>query len=511
MPTPIPTKAGGTQTVKNYDSAKIQGLLFWLVLFFAVLLFFTRLHPLIVYDTDDWTYLTYTRDAVPLPGAWNPSRVFPEVFMPLCASLAGYILYPLTQNYILSLAWVFGLVLSGLILWYFYSFYRLLRAKAGATRVQALPVTLLFVLFHWLAMRSQWAGNEYLFRTVDATCCFYYTIPALLNLSLVLLLAAQPEQSLRKSPFTLRQGLLVLGLYLAIFSNLYASYILAVWAGVKLLWAVQDKCRSGQKLPIKTFVAQNTVPLGILAAWLASALLELTGGRSGRANADSYGGAVVDALHSLLQVGHQVNRLFLGIALVSLAVLIFAFVQSLRKNTPELAGLRRGLLQGALGLALMLAYLVLLSAWIAPAYMQRMDVLLGVFAVIFWAVCRAVLLLLQKHSGTMLFLPVLCCICFCGINTGGYTFRDSNAGNLEWQKAYAVSAYCVEQLRQADAAGQTALTLPVPETGAGDNWPLADYGGSVISQALHKHNVISRYIEVTLVPDSQLNEQLMLS
>ena len=36
--------------------------------------FFSVVHPIVLSDTDDWTYANYTRDAVPKLGDWNPTR-----------------------------------------------------------------------------------------------------------------------------------------------------------------------------------------------------------------------------------------------------------------------------------------------------------------------------------------------------------------------------------------------------------------------------------------------------
>lgn len=54
----------------------------YLGVFGFLFVWFTQIHPLVVYDADDWTYLAYVRSATPIWGDWNPAKVFPETVMP---------------------------------------------------------------------------------------------------------------------------------------------------------------------------------------------------------------------------------------------------------------------------------------------------------------------------------------------------------------------------------------------------------------------------------------------
>lgn len=58
-------------------------------IFAFLFVFFARVHPLMLFDTDDWQYISYSRHAVPIWGDWNPTRVFPETVMPLAGGGSG--------------------------------------------------------------------------------------------------------------------------------------------------------------------------------------------------------------------------------------------------------------------------------------------------------------------------------------------------------------------------------------------------------------------------------------
>ena len=80
--------------VKKYSRKEHILLIgFSTIIFLSMLLFFLRIHPLIIYDADDWLYASYFRLPIPIWNDWNPSRVFPEIFMPLCSTLAVYLIY----------------------------------------------------------------------------------------------------------------------------------------------------------------------------------------------------------------------------------------------------------------------------------------------------------------------------------------------------------------------------------------------------------------------------------
>lgn len=91
------------------------------MLFLLLVLFFTKITPLVVFDSDDWLYVSYRRMPVPIWGHWNPSRVLPELLMPFVSSLGALVLYPLTGDYMGALTLVFAVTVSLVIVVYIYT------------------------------------------------------------------------------------------------------------------------------------------------------------------------------------------------------------------------------------------------------------------------------------------------------------------------------------------------------------------------------------------------------
>ena len=126
---------------------RIQPILypsFFFLIFAFLFLWFSRIHPLIPFDADDWTYLGYIRPAVPIWGAWNPSRVFPEVALPFFSKVASYLVMPLTGDYITAQTLMHAFVVSAFTTVYLGCFACLLRRCFPISRPTASLLTALF-------------------------------------------------------------------------------------------------------------------------------------------------------------------------------------------------------------------------------------------------------------------------------------------------------------------------------------------------------------------------------
>lgn len=70
----------------NIQKAKVLSLMFAIFAFFMY--FFTIAHPVYPFDIDDWGNMISMRWAHPIPYDWNPTKVLPEMLLPLCTEIA---------------------------------------------------------------------------------------------------------------------------------------------------------------------------------------------------------------------------------------------------------------------------------------------------------------------------------------------------------------------------------------------------------------------------------------
>lgn len=489
---------------------KLPYAAFFLLIFGFLFLWFAKIHPLIPFDGDDWTYLAYVRLATPIWGEWNPSKVFPEVLYPLFSTFAAYALTPLTGDYITAQTLMHAFVVSAAITGYLWCFACLMRRLFSCSLTTTAVLTTLFFALHFLVFRTGEENNMYLFLCVSLNCYYNYLLPMLLNASLVmLLLANQRMGAFLKSGKPEIRGLLYVIVYLAIFSNLAASGILAAYAGSCLLL---ELIRIGKGFRFRAFVREHRFHLGILAAWLISAVFELSGGRAGDAMA---GGTLLGRLHMtcflLKSALLESNRLFLissGIVVGSALVcmLLSGGVRSLGQKLASVLG------TFLISTAAVFVYMILLCAAVDPAKITACEYLFAIYFHILLLVLLALGYLAGRCPNLMLALPLLLLFLVYSINTRGNTFRDSNTCGLPPERCAALSRYIVKQFQEADAAGQQEMTLYLPQFTAdpenGDNWPYTLFLVERIPGTLYEHGVTKQLIDITPVIDPAVNAQL---
>ncbi len=488
---------------------KLYRRLWYASVFVFIFVWFTQIHPLVLFDADDWNYASYFRWALPQWGGWNPARVFPETFMPLACGISARVLYPLTGDYLRSVMVGSAFVLAACIVGYVYSFERLIHRLFRLAVRPSLMVSSVFFLFHFLVFHSQQASNQYMFYCWDFTCYYFYLIPSLLNASLVMWMShnTQFDRFCREGD-PLRKGFFLLAVYLAIFSNLPSSGILAAFAGCRVLLAFVAQFR--KRAGVKQFAQQNFVYIGILTAWLASAIFELSGGRAGDANQNVLDG-LLEVVEYLSHPTVYCGKLFMVTAFLLLAAMAGILLMRKKKEAEDVRMLSFTLEIFVCGLAL-LVYMLLLIAKVDPAFISRSEYLFGLFFYVIMIVAAAFAYIVKRYPGTLVAVPFVLCVIISSMNTPWLTYKESNMGNTDAAVCKRIGDDLVEQMILADQNGETSVNLHVPVTDNPDNWPhFAGKYGIAIANSLFEHGVIGREIEVTIIPDEEMNEKYGVS
>ena len=487
---------------------KLPYAAFFFLIFAFLFVWFSRIHPLIPFDGDDWTYLSYVRMAVPLWGDWNPAKVFPEVVYPFFATLAAFALTPITGDYLLAQTLMHAFVFSAAITAYLWCFARLMRRVFSCSRVTTCVLTTLFLALHFLVFRTAEENNIHLFHCVSVNCYYNYLLPMLLNASLVMaLLTGEPIESFLRTGRPELRGLFFITVYLAIFSNLPASGILAAFAGSRVLLAL---IRRGKQF--RSFLRENGFYLGILAAWLVSAVFELSGGRAGAAMGDvSFLSQLRMTCFLLKTVVLESNRLFLIFAgVVAVSAIVYMLLHGgIRRLEPKLAAVLGSFLISAAALTV---YMLLLCAAVGPMKIEGSEYLFAIYFHILLLLLLALGYLVEHLLRLMLALPLLTLFLISAINTNGNTFAEINTCGLPAERCAALSRYLIDQYQRADRAGEQEMILHLPQFTAdpenGDNWPYTLVLAHRISDTMYNHGLTSRLIDITPVIDPEVNAQL---
>lgn len=479
--------------------------LFALAVFAFAFVFFAKVHPLVLYDGDDWATASYQRGALPKWHGWNPGRVFPEIFMPLCTSIGAHVLYPLTGDYVGAMSLVFAFTAAAFIT----AYVGLLRRFAGRRFALDAPASVLlaalFLALHFLCFRAQEYGNEHLFYAGNVCTFFYYTLPALLNAGLVLLWEAGGCFERFADPrHPARDGLLLLAVYLGVFSNLFGSQILAIYAGVRIATDVCARCVRTKTLrgAAEGLPARHAWAGVVLLLWLAALIFEANGGRAGNLTA---GTSLVNGLKQvywkLPSVRWKFNPLFLNLALLlPVAAVLARWIAPGRTEADS--AFAQSAVRHALCLALSAVYLVLLCAATVPSYIQSAQVLLGAVFYGLLLVIDSAAYLIKRFPRLTALLPLALLLIVFETDTRQPTFAESNIDHLPAQTAKAVTEAMIAQMVEMEASGQTdAPRLYVPVGDANDNWPHPTYMLYNFTKTLCKHGILRHeYHNGTVVP-----------
>ena len=152
------------ECIMNIKTEKRLEALWYLAIFAFFYIWFSKIHPLIVYDLDDWTYLAYVRKATPIWGDWNPAKVFPEVVMPFVSTIILHTIVPLVGDYITGFTVGHALVVSGFITAYAWCMGSLIKRTFSHSRFTGALVSTFFLLLHFLVFRTEDFNNAYLFH-----------------------------------------------------------------------------------------------------------------------------------------------------------------------------------------------------------------------------------------------------------------------------------------------------------------------------------------------------------
>lgn len=479
------------------------GMIFIGMMFLFFLFFFSKLYPIVISTTDDYYALANHRHVFPTWHGSQPIRVFAEVFMPLASQGASLLFRLFGGNIFDYLTFGYAFCVAAAMAGLVGVLYHMFR-KAGVPALQTCAGLVIFLLMHfWIFKQRQQDGNLYMLYTEYACTYFYYVIPNLMNCILVVWLHTDRDvHELFRPGKYLKKGLFVLFAYFCIFSNIWAGAILAVYLGVRLVSDGIAAIRG--KKSFRGWFREHYVILLLLIVWLVSQVFEMNGVRAagiGQSISETFGNIWDAAMRMLRQVNIR-YAFFCG--LVIAGGLVF-FI--LHKDWKSLA------LMGKLfaALVLFIVYFLLSCSKVGTYYVDgRPDVFYGAF--FFGGVMVLICLfeLLKSIPAVKLVLPFLILFILVECNSMGRTYKDSvvsfRGETLEQHRR--VNQDILDQLQQAEAAGQRETKIYVPDYGNVDNWPYAFYANDKIEKCFYKFGALKEEITITeIVPDWRKNKE----
>ena len=462
--------------------------IFYTLLFFFFFVFFSLIHPLIPFDSDDWINMGMARRAYPSFAYWNPTKVFPECFEPFVAMFAAYFIAPIIGDYLNALTFTNAAVVSLFIIIYLYSFQRLLEHKYKIGKLFVFSIVVLFAILHFLILKTEWANNEHLWYSHDCNCYYHYTIPNLLCASLVMWLMRNNINTLGNR---LSIGILGFVSYLALCSNLYSTIILTAYLGSVLLI---DFLHVNHKEPcwITAFVKYHWYPLLIILLWFIIQLIEVNGRR-----ATSYGHLDRPLLEEVALTFNYFLHIQYNPKVIILIIIVFggATIYYFSNRKKQLAHFGKTPFVLLCSLILSTTYLILLSSRVVSTYILRGDVIFAYAFFLLLLITLCICYLSVNVRYVKMIIPILFFFAILEFNTQGNLFKDVQFKyGLTAQNCLHLNHSYIKQICEADKHGKDTVIIQVPRFNDDDNWPLSIDLSKSIGTTLYKHNITRRNI-----------------
>ncbi len=506
---------------------------FFIFLFLCFYLFFTMAHPLYIYDTDDWTYISNARHAWPMPDAWNPTKIFPETLMPLVAELGLIFIMPFTGDYIGSLSYAFAFALSLAIVFYLFNFGKLFINHYHLNfNITVLLLTIL-ALFHFLPFQTAVTENKHMFYGSSVNMIFNYVLPELINATVTIYLITHPIKDWSKNSL-IKNGFLILLLYLCINSNMFHSIILISYIGSTLLFSFVKSVTGQEKLSLTNFLHfiqiylyKNYLEFLLVLCWLISIILESQGGRAQwNVTSGEFLPFIQETGHYFIQsiTGIRTDFLLILLLIIITAIIIYIVskikegklaedsLEDVRLN--KISDIDKTFIQNIskeiICLFITLIYLLMLCSKVSPTYVANSWVMISW---IFWVILIAFssfAYIAVKMPKTVLVFPLILYILFFEVIIDAKTYANSSGTNFTPETVKALDENLIRQVTEADLIGLEAVEVLIPIHGSPD-WPMAvSYGGERIAQTLFHHGITSKVMNITLVPDISINNEFHL-
>ncbi len=494
--------------------------IFVLGIFFGLFVFFYVAHPLILSDADDWYYASHWRRPLHVWGEFNSIKLFPETLMAVCSLIAANVVMPFRHDYLMALALVYGAVTALFITVYVIGISTLIKAFGRVSVYVSDMLAFCFLMLHFLMYKDEWSQNVHLLWAHDVTCLFHYTLTTVLGACLVMFFIkkeiADGEDVSAKiwngDYGFVKAGVLLLLVYLAIFSNMFNNIVLSAFAGIHALVAL---ILGGDKnVPfsdrLKGWFRKKWLFIVIVIAWLVAVVFQLHDPRNEIARSQGAASSFSGAVSTYFKNYFSVNKM----AALFLVIFSAIFIVSAIQNKDRLSTFGRAITEIALSFFITSLYLIILCGASSPAYLGRSDVKIGLFFYVLLGIVLAFGWAVGESKGGKLAIVLPVAVFILGSQSLNYckSFSDYNMNGFSYEQELAISTDLIEQFTNADEKGLDEFELHViVNPDADDNWPYPSYSGDLVGDALFRHGMISRPIRANTVFDQNKNNELMVS
>ncbi|WP_283576491.1 hypothetical protein [Limosilactobacillus oris] len=486
-------------------------VIFQVAIFIFFLIYFTQVSPLLPFNGDDFFFNGSMRVPFPLWGVWNPTRVFPEVFSPICGYLAAFCVYPFTHDYVGAVGLIRAIVVSGFITTFFYLFCRLLKKKFAFSTNVAIAVEIFFLLSFFLFFKHLNQPSYTGFWDADFDSTLFYLVPGLMNASVMLWMARYKDLHAQLDSMTiLQQGLFLLVLYFVLFSNTQFTIILATYAFFRMVTETIGNFKAGNS--VVTILQKIWIYISILLVWLLTIIFDVHGGRSNSLTQNQPFLKLFKA--TLVQFKAFVSQQNLIFILLGSMLIIVTVGGCIIKRDRQSVLFSSTILMGVLCLIFTTLYLLLAYTKAGSYYVGRADAVWPITFFFLYCVSVSAAYVLDRSRLIKRLTPLLLVLLSLLAFNFNYQPIPSTTGAYDAKTVKAVDNYIIKQIVNADQAGKSKVIVKVPVNDKNhspkvgtSNWPHSYDMAGELQNNLYAHHIIRTRMKIVFKPDYSVNKK----
>ena len=356
---------------------------------------------------------------------------------------------------------------------------------------------------------------------MNVNCFFNYTIPALWNFTMCFyfISVGQSNKKWYEKEDGWKKSFLVLGVYLAINSNLWTSQILMIYFGVQLLFTLVQRAgaekRQGKKWFTLSFLARYVVDcfprIFAIGCWLISMVFEVHSRRGGGFVNSSF--MLKESFSALLGAIGSMNKAFLFFVTAINMLALFAVLVRRRKTHVWDGKFLYWQLEMAACMVLCMVYQVLMGAVLkdGPGYVVRNDTLMTWMLWLLMMTATSMVYLYRCQPRLQWFMPLLVFVLLIEVVVSYPTYVGNYASSETPSQVKAINDDIISQIVLADQAGEKAVEVHIPVS-ISTGWPLdVKNTPAKIGWTLFCHGITEHSLDVTFQPDPEKDAQFHLN
>lgn len=468
---------------------KIRYLIYGIFVMLTMYVFYTSFKPIMVCDPDDWTYIGYIRKPVPIWKDWNPAKILPETTEGLLGYFAAYVIYPICGDYIMSFTYVFAGFISICIATYVVSSALLLKKIIPDIKDSVCIIaSYLLFLVNFIMLR----GNNFFFTASNLNCFINYLFPTIFCLVLINYLVAYIQCD--KIIFVnddkagyLKVGILILAIYLAVFSNMVCNVIFVIPMGLIYLDIFFRKLKTHKMKELIRSFKDYWVFYYTFVLELICLFYEYNGGR-----ANSFSLTLNDALNQSIEdfkyICHITDKKILALCVV---IIICCLISNKNHDNRSVQSVMKWYI---IGFIIITIYLFALYTKIGNHKIQRCENIFVMYILFVEASFIAFGYLLDKYSKVMVAIPLMVLVMTAMVAYGDYKPSMSYYYGDRYL-CYIINNNIIEQFIAAERTENYEFELHIPRSGLGGY----DFSGDRIAATLYKHGITASKLKPHLI------------